>query len=227
MFIEKRHFKNSKGLNLSAIFEGENRDAPVVVMCHGFESSKDAFSTRSLAQKIVKRGLSVFRFDFTGCGQSEGSIDALTPFQGFDDLKSAVKNLKSDKFALYGSSFGGYVALLYASKNPVLMLALKAPVSDYLWVIENTEPSARRKFWAKELKNIDIFKEARKIKAPVMIVHGDNDHIVPIDQSRRLLRSLGGQKDLIIIEGAGHVMADEDLEKANTEIADFFQKTLL
>ena len=225
MFKQKLNFTNTKVLKLSAIFEGENRDAPIVVMCHGFASSKDAFSTRSLAQKLVKGRLSVFRFDFTGCGQSEGGINDLTPLQGLDDLKCAAKNLEKTKVALYGSSFGGYIALLYALKNPVLALALKAPVSDYLWVAKNTEPSLRRKSWAREVMNIDIYKEARKIKMPIIIVHGDNDRIVPIDQSRRLLRSIE-IGDLIIIKGAVHKMRGEDLEKANTLIADFFEKTL-
>ena len=94
MFIEKRRFKNSRGLSLAAIYEGENRDAPTVVLCHGYNSSKDKFSTKSLSQKLVEKGFSVFRFDFTGCGQSEGSIDDLTPLQGLKDLKSAVKNLR-------------------------------------------------------------------------------------------------------------------------------------
>ena len=132
MFREKRSFKNSRGLNLSAIFEGEGREAPVVIMCHGFHSSKDnPITTRALTQKLVERELSVFRFDFTGHGESQGDINEITPLAGLDDLKSAIKTLNERKIAPYGSSFGGYVALLYASNHPVLALVLKAPVSNW------------------------------------------------------------------------------------------------
>src|SRR3989338_1756950 len=123
MFREKRSFNNSQGLNLSAIFEGEDKNAPVVVMCHGFHSSKDnSMSTRALAQKLVERGLCVFRFDFTGHGQSEGDIDKITPLGALDDLECAAKIVGKRDFALYCSSFGGYVSLLYARQNPVLAL---------------------------------------------------------------------------------------------------------
>ena len=70
MFKQKLTFKNSCNLNLSAIYEGEDKNAPVIILCHGFHSSKDKPSTsRALAQKLVERGLSVLRFDFTGHGQ--------------------------------------------------------------------------------------------------------------------------------------------------------------
>src|SRR3989344_3074798 len=124
MFKQKITFKNSRNLNISAIYEGENKNTPIVVMCHGFASSKDQISNRDLARELVKRGLSVFRFDFTGCGQSEGNLGGLTPFSGLDDLKLAISQLPKHEFALFGSSFGGYVSLLYASQNPILALGL-------------------------------------------------------------------------------------------------------
>src|SRR3990167_7109026 len=103
MFTQKRKFKNSRKLNLSAIFEGRNRNAPVIVMCHGFHSSKDnPITSRTLAQKLVENGFSVLRFDFTGHGQSEGDIDEVTPLAGLDDLNCAIKNLGKRRIALYG-----------------------------------------------------------------------------------------------------------------------------
>lgn len=119
MFKQKLTFKNSRTLNLSAVFEGEDKNAPTVVMCHGFGSSMDKpISSRALAQKLVENGLSVFRFDFTGHGESEGKMNEITPLDGLDDLKSVVKILNKKKIALYGSSFGGYVSILYATQRP-------------------------------------------------------------------------------------------------------------
>src|SRR3972149_8169279 len=163
MFIEKRRFKNSRGLSLAAIYEGENRDAPVVILCHGYRSSKDSESTAKLAAELLKRGLSNFRFDFTGCGESEGELSELLPSQGLDDLKSAVKALGLAKFSLYGSSFGGHISLMYASENPIISLTLKSPVSDYAFVMSE-EIGERRKRFIKDTKNINMFKKAKNIK---------------------------------------------------------------
>ena len=226
MFREKRSFKNSRGLNLSAIFEGEEKDAPIVVMCHGFHSSKDnPITSRALAQKLVESGLSVLRFDFTGHGESQGNIDEITPLYGLDDLKSAIKTLGKKKIAIYGSSFGGYIALLYATDHPILALALKSPVSDWSQVQISND---RGKRFRQETENINIYQKAKNIKAPTLIIHGDQDDVVPLAQSQRLYKYLGSAiKKLEIIKGANHDIRGEDLEKANTQITDFFQETLL
>lgn len=225
MFIEKRKFKNSKGLILSAIFEGEDRNAPTVIMCHGFESSKDRETNRSLAQKLVEAGINVFRFDFTGHGESEGKIAEITPLQALDDLKSAVKNSDREDFALYGSSFGGYVALLYAIENKILALALKAPVSNYL------DPDAAFTVtgiqFANEVGSINLYKKVKNIKCPCLIIHGDKDDVVPIGQSKNLFKSLKSDKKLEVIPGADHDIRGDQLERTNTLIADFFKQTLL
>lgn len=233
MFKKKIVFKNSKGLKHSAIYEGEDINSPAVLMCHGYGSSKDSKSNRSLIQKLLQKGLTIFAFDFTACGESEGILEDLTPLQGLDDLKSAVKNLDKKDFALYGSSFGGYVSLLYSSENPVLALALKAPVSDYINVKtykskENYGFSeSKKEYFVKEIEKMDIYAKVHKIKGPTLIVHGDSDPIVPIGQSKKLIKYLSGDNKLITLAGALHVMKEEDLEKANSLIADFFKEKLL
>lgn len=225
MFREKINFKNSQGLKLSAIFERKDIHAPIVVMCHGFQSSKDnPKTTVALAQKLIESRLCVFRFDFTGHGQSEGDIDEITPLKGLDDLKWAVRALNKEQFALYGSSFGGYVALLYACHNPVLALALKAPVSDWNKVNISTGRGLR---FRQEVGNIDIYHQVKNIKKPTLVIHGDKDDVVLIAQSYQLLNSIGSKnKKLEVVPGADHDIAGEDLVKVNTLLADFFAKIL-
>ncbi len=226
MFIEKRKFKNSKSFTLSAIYEGEDRNAPVVIICHGYTSSKDRPLTQgALAHKLIERGISAFRFDFTGHGESEGSISKITPLDAYDDLVCAVKNLGKEKFALYGSSFGGFTAILYATQNPVLALALKAPVSDYAVTARIVSPA--REHFIQNTKEIDLYKKAKNIKCPTLIVHGDKDDVVPITQSQKLIAALKCEKKLEVIVGADHDIDGKELERANAHIADFFKQNLL
>lgn len=226
MFQDKINFKNSKGLSLAGVFEGETKEAPIVVACHGYDSSKDSPSNASLAEEIIKRGISVFRFDFTGNGGSEGDLADLTPKHGLDDLKSVISHLEVRDFGLYGSSFGGHVALMYASENPVAALALRAPVSDYAWVVSG-EPSERGKGWIKELRGLNLYREARNISTPTLIVHGNQDETVPVEQSKNLYKALKTDKKLEIIPGASHQFRGEYLERSNKLVADFLQENLL
>jgi alpha-beta hydrolase superfamily lysophospholipase len=229
MFIEKRNFKNSRGLNLSAIFEGEDRNASTVVICHGYGSSKDSIAQKDLRRNLVESGFSVFTFDFTGCGESQGTIRDQVPSNGLDDLKSAISNLGKKEFVLHGTSFGGYVALLYASQNPVLALTLKCPVSDYPEVLrlkDKEEASSRDKI-LKETVNINLYERVKNIKASVLIVHGDTDEVVPLDQSRKLLKSVGSkEKELKIIKGAPHTMRGKPMKKAHRQIVNFLKRIL-
>ena len=207
MFIEKRSFKNSRSLTLAAIYEGEDKKAPTVVICHGYASSKDSVSQRDISKRLIKSGFSVYRFDFTGCGQSQGSIENLVPSVGLDDLNSAIADFGKKEFILCGTSFGGYVAILYASQHILLALALKCPVSDYPAVLEanqEEDKESRRKILA-ESQKIDIYQLASKIKVPTIIVHGDTDEIVSLSQSNKLIKTLGSKvKKLKIIEGGVH-----------------------
>lgn len=231
MFKQKLTFKNSRGLKLAAIFEGEDKNAPVVIICHGFGSTKDSISYKNLVPKLLGRGLSVFLFDFTGCGQSEGSLSDLIPSAGLDDLESAVKNFNLSNFGLCGTSFGGYVSLLYAFKNKIKALTLKSPVSDWRKIgWPNTEHAnkSKDKILA-DVKDIDIYQQAKNLSIPTLIVHGDKDDVVPIDQSKKLYQTLKGEKRLEIIHSATHdIKADPaHLEKTNTLFADFFKENLL
>ncbi len=229
MFSQKRKFKNKKGLTLSAVYEGKEENSPVVVLCHGYASGKDSESTDDLARKLLSNGLNVYRFDFTGCGQSQGNLDDLTPLQGQDDLESAVHDLEKKAFGLYGASFGGYTSLIYASKNPVLALGLKAPVSDYPAVMsaKGNEKENKALDFNKEVSNFDIYRLAPKIKAPTLIVHGSDDTDVPLAQSQELLKSLGGEKRLAIIHKGTHKMRGPIMEDAHNQLAEFFVNKLL
>lgn len=230
MFNEKRTFKNSKGLKLAAIYEGEEKDSPVVIICHGFASSKVTPSIINLAEKLVEGGLCVYRFDFSGSGESEGKTSDRTPLQGIDDLKAAVKDLGRESFALYGSSFGGWVSIAYASESSVLALGLKCPVSSW-----KEKDMPRKKNDEKvniipgqdEVGNYNLFNKAKKILAPTLIVHGSDDETVPLAQSERLLKSLGGESRLSIIHNAPHTMRGAAMEDANTQLTEFFINKLL
>lgn len=227
MFQHKIEFKNSLGLALSAIFEGESESDPTVILCHGYASTKDSqISQVPFSIKLVQKGLSVFRFDFTGCGQSQGQLDDLVPTQGLDDLKCAVKTLGKKDFGLYGSSFGGQVSIWYASENTVRALALKAPVSNYAHT-SSEDIGQRRKRFIENTKGLDLYEKAKNITCPVLIFHGDKDSVVPLSQSEKLAERLGETAKLEVLHGADHDIRGPYLEPMQAAMADFFAKNLL
>jgi len=136
------------------------------------------------------------------------------------------------KIGLMGSSFGGMASIMAASKvNDLYVLALKSPVSDYSSLIQAREDEHE----VKEIKekgftyvtdlegekhklNIaffidaqkaDGYEAAKKIKIPTLIVHGNKDDAVPIEQSKKTA-SLMDNCRLEVIEGADHGYSNDE-----------------
>ncbi|MEZ5314791.1 MAG: alpha/beta hydrolase [Chlamydiales bacterium] len=117
---------------------------PVVVILHGFRSSKHG-SNRAyviLAESLAKEGIAVLRFDFRGSGDSEGSLNEAS----LEDLISdglavcqylyKLDGVNGSHLGVFGVSLGGAIAIEALARKPLAKaLALWAPVaSGQLWL---------------------------------------------------------------------------------------------
>jgi uncharacterized protein len=117
---------------------------PAVVILHGYASSKEGTNGmyERLASSIAQSGTAVFRFDFSGCGESEGGFSQLTFEDLIDDAKQMVRyayqhpKVDAGRIGIYGSSMGGAIAVLAAKELSIVKaLVLWAPVaSGRLWL---------------------------------------------------------------------------------------------
>lgn len=250
--MEKVYFKNSKGNNFCGILSNPTlgKEKPIIILCHGFSSSKDSRTYKKLEEMLNNHQISTFRFDFFGHGESEGKFEDITISEAVDDILNAISFLKKQgysKIGLIGSSFGGISSIMAASKTKDLfVLALKSPVSNYKEIEMATKTEKQLKEWrgkgytyyisgdGRKLKlNYTFFEDfesnngyeaARKIKIPTLIVHGDEDESVPIEQSRKTANLIQDCK-LEIIEGADHRYSNsEDFEKMLSLISSFVIK---
>ncbi len=246
---EKIFFKNSKGNKLCGILSNptSQKEKPVIILCHGFSTSKEGRTYIRLEEILNDKGISTFRFDFFGHGESEGKFEEITTVEAVDDIQNAIKLLEESgykRIGLVGSSFGGMASIIAASKtNALYVLALKSPVSDYTALIHSRVDEQDIKDW-KEKGIIDVigvddearklkysfyeeaektkaYEAAQNIKIPALIVHGDEDETVPIGQSRKTA-SLIQSCRLEVIEGADHTYSDTShFEKMLDLISEF------
>lgn len=225
-------FTNNLGLKLAGIISSPNSvdKIPLVVMCHGYSSGKNSKINRLLVPKLNDRRIASFRFDFTGHYDSEGDIADVTISSAVDDLSSAMRYLNNldwinpDGIGIFGSSFGGTVALWFAaSYGGIRALALRSPVSDYAAVREQQlgkqgisdwkeqgftllEGGTVRSNYAfyEDAQSHDTYDMVKSISANTLIIHGDADDNVPLPQSERLRDAMGKIAKLEVIAGAGH-----------------------
>lgn len=196
---------------------------------------------------MEKNGLATFSFDFFGHGESEGKFEDLTITEGVKDVLAAIEFVKSKGYSnigLVGSSFGGLASLLAAQKSKDLnTLVLKAPVSNeqhnilarvvgksLVQIKEQgySEYCGRKLNYSffEDSQKIDGYENMDQIKIPTLIVHGDADDVVPIEQSKKAASLIKGCK-LEIIEGEGHNFSGPgQFEKMVRLIAEFLVENL-
>ena len=246
-------FQDSRGRWASAILaEPPFRTERAVILCHGFLTNKNSNTNRRLTELFLSEGISTLRFDWLGMGESEGDFADLTVSACCDQLEHAWESIRGQysRIGLIGSSYGGLIAILVASNHPDLRgLGLKCPVPDFPEMLRLEFGATAMEKWKKtgEIPNVtggdrpirlqyafyedclkhDAFVSAQAIKAPVIIVHGDQDEYVPLPQVQRLESSLNGEKQLHLLAGANHHFGKpEDFRKMTTLLADWMVSSL-
>jgi alpha/beta superfamily hydrolase len=119
--VEKLEVVNAAGVKLVGILEeGRKRREELCILCHGFQSSKELPALVTIAAAVVQEaGMSSFRFDFTGNGESGGEFAYGNYWREVEDLRAVVEFWRARGrriVALIGHSKGGNAVLLYASK---------------------------------------------------------------------------------------------------------------
>lgn len=240
---ERLYFLNSTNSKLCGILTDPTGDPsrPIIILSHGFNSSKESGTCISLAKKLNENGFSTFRFDFFAHGESEGNFEDLTVTIAVEDTLKAIELMKARgyrKIGLMGSSFGGLSSFIAASKSEdIYVLVQKAPVSSFAEVptymdkklVAVWKKTGYRKiegkklkfgFYEDSMKNI-AYDVAKKIKIPTFIIHGNRDLDVPVDQSIRI-SGLISDCSLEIVIGADHRFTKkDDFDRMINSIADY------
>lgn len=228
---ERVSFPNARGDTLSGVLHVPEIEPAraAAILCHGMDSSKDSRKLVILGEALAACGLLALRFDFAYVGESSGRFEDLTCSGEVEDLRAAyefVHTRHSGKVAIFGSSLGGTVALLFAAEQPSIaaLVTLAAPAHPENFPQRILSPAQleewrRRGFiihngqrmnlsLLEDLQKIDVPAASRQVRCPVLIIHGDADLVVPPEDAHELYESLPNAKRLSIIPGGDHRLSD-------------------
>ncbi len=201
---------------------------PVVVLCHGMESTKDGTKHQALATKLTARGYGCLRFDFSYVGESEGRFEDITISGEVEDLGGVVDWLTArgvTTFGLVGSSLGGTVAVVFAGGDPrVRALVTIAAVARPLGILERMPPAAVERWrrhglrgesgerigtdFLDDLERVDVLGAARDMRAATLVTHGAADQVVPVADAHVLYAALPEPKELVVTPACDHRYSD-------------------
>jgi len=238
--MEEVTFTDLKGNQILGTISIPEQAESVVIISHGFSSNKESKLYVKLQNELNKLGIGTLRYDSYGHGQlyCKGAKYTVTRdvtlTKCVDSLKAVISFVHSKgnyNIGLVGSSFGGLVSLIVASQvSNIYALALKSPV---------TEPI---EFWKQRLSDKRIEKWKQKgvmqynehgenfelnygIACPILIVHGEDDTVVPIRQSQNLAKII--KTEVNVIKGANHNYTNPtQYSEMKRLIIDFFVEKL-
>jgi len=181
-----------------------------------------------LARSLAQNKIAVFRFDFSGHGDSTGELEEIGIEKQVEELKAAygasIKNRRINKkrIAVLGHSLGALITVLFQAKDKkAKTLILLSPALQQRELTREWHTAEEIKLWKKQgyldtpkgRIGIQYFKEAMRkdwsdvasqIKIPTLIIHGKEDDDVPMKYPREVMRKLGGKKKLEVVKGADH-----------------------
>lgn len=221
--------------------KGEGR-FPVVITCHGLFSSKDSWKYTQIAGEFAREGLAVLRFDFRGCGESEGQLEDTTLTSRVVDLKAVLDFVQRQpeldgQMGVLGSSLGGCVAILMALRDQNIKAVVTWATPAYLTELFREEDFAggyyrsgefrlKRAFW-EDLHQYDLVQAIDRLSCPILIIHGEADQQVPVHHAHALYEGVRGIKRRKIIPGGDHRLSHPShREQAIRLSLDWFQEHL-
>ena len=234
-------YYDATGTRVAAVLHRGDHDAHrIVVMAHGFHSSKIGPSRYfvGIARSLAARGISTFRFDQPGSGDSEGAFEDSSFLTWTDTIEHFVRRFAEDgnAVALLGQSMGGTATLAAATRlgdavkgialwSPDPMLHADPTSMTGEWMEEEGE-RVRPDFW-REAASIDFLALYLALTSPAYMVFGTADAFIPVEDIRTVEAARKKGDRIRVVEGLPHsAWADPKRTEIMQETLDFLTAAL-
>jgi fermentation-respiration switch protein FrsA (DUF1100 family) len=176
---------------------------PVLLWCHG--NAGNVSHRLENIRQLYQRGISVMIFDYRGYGRSTGVPSEAGFYQ--DGLASydyliQQRRIAPERLIIFGRSLGSGVAGEIAIQRPSAGLMVEGSfpsiqaMSDHHYFGLPTQ-------WLMDV-DFNLAKKVRALQVPLLVIHGEQDSIVPMALGRQVFEAAHEPKRWYIVSGAGH-----------------------
>lgn len=236
---------NTQGENLDYTFHDPGKKSrDILIIGHGVTGNKDRPFVVALAEAVASEGMAVLRFSFSGNGKSGGDFRDCTISKEVEDLKAVVTAAVNNGYRVTyaGHSMGGAVGVLAASKDERIrnLISLagmvntknfydrefgeEKPDEGCMWEEPSCPLSSTYKNDMYTIGSVSAM--ASEVKVPWLLIHGDADDVVPIEDSREIFAHANEPKKIIEIPGANHVFSEGGLGPMSESVIDWIGEIL-
>ena len=219
--FDELEFQTQDGERLHAWWIAGNQPSRGhILFCHG---NGDNIGGRVPNAALLSRaGFDVLLFDYRGYGRSTGRPDELGTYRDARAARAALRRqsgVDPNRVFYLGESLGGAVALALAVEHPPRGLILQSTFTSVRDVARAWYP-----FIPAALVP-DAYPSLRRIgelSVPLLVLHGDRDETVPLEQGRALFEAAREPKRIRVFRGRGHDdLVERSGRKYANEIADW------
>lgn len=174
----------------------------VILYFHGNAGSLNSW--QYVYEDFRVLGYNFFIIDYRGFGKSTGDISERGLYM---DAQTAYEYLLGKGFAanniiVYGRSIGSGVAVNVAADKNINALILEAPLISAKKIATEKFPYLFPSLYLKY--KFDSIEKINNVKAPLLIIHGTRDTIIPAHHGQRLYEKFEGKKTMLLIDGGHH-----------------------
>ncbi len=212
--------KTQDGLSLTAWYKTAEKNKPTIIYFHG-----NAFHLGGRGPTVrpyLDAGFGVLLVSYRGYAGNPGKP---TEEGLYNDARAAIQFVTSEKvpldhIVLYGESLGTGIAIQMATEYPVAALVLYAPytsitdVGQYHYFYLPVRLLLRDRF--------DSLSKIKNVHAPLLIIHSEQDELIPVALSKELLAAANPPKEAIFLKNLKH----NDYQDMSKEVMKFISENI-
>jgi pimeloyl-ACP methyl ester carboxylesterase len=196
--------------------------APIAILFHGNSDNLETLRRAGLCMKVERLGATFLAVDYPGYGRSPGDpSEASLLATGSAAVAWARRHHPGRPVILLGWSLGAAVAIATAARHAgeVDGLIALSPWTRLLDIVQGFLPElpefAQHRY--------DSLAAARRVEVPALVIHGEQDQVIPVDQGKAIVSALRGPTRFVPIRTARHhdLLANDETWR---ELARFFNE---
>lgn len=233
--IPGTEIRNREGEAIDYTFHPGSRPDALMILGHGLTGNKDRPLLVALANGLAGLGWPCLRLSFAGNGNSEGKFEDSCISKDIRDLQAVLDVVPDNVSVVYaGHSMGAAAGVLTAARDLRIRFLISlagmthaaafverefagiVPDQGVMWEDENC-PLSRA--FVDDLTMIgDTLSAAEAVTQPWMLIHGEADDVVPVEDGRDAFEAAVCEKQWLAIPGAGHVFDDASYPQIITAV---------